>query len=99
MAVKLKGNAVHGKRLKRFPVHYFHQNRGLFPFVCAVGELAGYFPFFRFFSDFSRSFVLTVSAAGLLAVGAPGWTIAVGAIYAAPLATIAAVYAALKVGR
>ena len=42
---------------------------------------------------------LTVSAAGLLAVGAPGWAIAVGAIYAAPLATIAAVYAALKVGR
>ena len=42
---------------------------------------------------------LALSAAGLLALGAPGWAIAVGAIYAAPLATIAAVYAALKVGR
>ena len=42
---------------------------------------------------------LALSAAGLLALGAPGWAIAVGAIYAAPLATIAAVYAVLKMGR
>ena len=39
---------------------------------------------------------LAVSAAGLLALGAPGWVIAVGAIYAAPLATIATVYMTLK---
>ena len=38
---------------------------------------------------------LTGTAALLLAVGAPGWTIAIGAIYAAPVATILAVYAAL----
>ncbi len=38
---------------------------------------------------------LTAVAAGLLALGAPGWVIAIGAIYAAPLATIAAVYITL----
>ena len=43
--------------------------------------------------------MLTAAAALLLAVGAPGWVIALGSIYAAPLATIAVVYAALKVGR
>ena len=38
---------------------------------------------------------LTAASALLLAVGAPGWTIAIGAIYAAPVATILAVYASL----
>lgn len=40
---------------------------------------------------------LTLSAGLLLACGAPGWVIAIGAIYAAPVATIAAVY--LTLGR
>ena len=43
--------------------------------------------------------MLTISAAALLAVNAPGWVIALGAIYAAPIAATATVYAALILRR
>ena len=43
--------------------------------------------------------MLTIAAATLLAVGAPGWVIAIGAIYAAPIAATATVYTALQMRR
>jgi hypothetical protein len=43
--------------------------------------------------------MLTIAAAALLAIRAPGWVIAIGAIYAAPIAATAAVYVALRIRR
>ena len=39
---------------------------------------------------------LTITAATLLATGVPGWVIAIGAIYVAPVAATATVYATLQ---
>ena len=41
--------------------------------------------------------MLTIAAAMLLAVGAPGWVIAIGATYAAPIATVATIYMAIRI--
>lgn len=42
---------------------------------------------------------LAATAVLLLAVGAPGWVIAIGSIYAAPMVTTATVYLALSIGK
>ncbi len=74
------------------PIAVIHAVRGRIEGIAAWREkpraiMAGQISYFV---------ALTLAAAALLAWGAPGWVVALGALYLAPVATIIAVYAALN---
>ena len=77
------------------PITIIHAVRGRIEGIAAWREkpraiMAGQIAYF---------ITLGISAAILLAIGAPGWVVAMGAIYLAPIATTASIYASLKLNQ